>query len=62
MTDRVQIQYGDRVRHVDGREGIATHLVAGEDGWLIHVTLDEGGAEVAAPGYWQKIPHQKLSA
>lgn len=57
MNDQIKI--GNRVRHIDGREG---EVLSIHDHGILEVLLDEGGSEMSQSGYWQLIPEEKLTA
>lgn len=52
----IELNIGDRVRHMDGREGTISTINGIDDVALISVTMDSGGMEVEPIGYWEKIP------
>ena len=59
MSNPRRFYSGQRVRHMDGREGIVTAVERFE----LKVMLDIGGFETSIMGYWQPLPSPaRLSA
>jgi hypothetical protein len=54
MTSR--IRKSDRVRHIDGREGVVDEVETAMGHTWVTVHLDEGGSLRCAEGYWEKLP------
>lgn len=52
-----RLKIGDRVRHIDSREGIVISI---QDGDVV-VDLEVGGTNISPEGYWEKIHRNKVT-
>lgn len=54
-----RIKRGDRVRHIDLREGIVTEVLPDME---VIVDLENGGVHRSYMGYWENIYREKVTA
>lgn len=52
-----RLRIGDRVRHLDSREGIVISVQNGD----VVVDLETGGTNISPEGYWEKLHRNKVT-
>ena len=54
----IRVRVGDRVRHIDMREGIVKKVLSNGD---VVVDLEIGHTDISMEGFWEKIHRNKVT-
>ena len=54
---KARLKIGDRVRHIDGREGLVKSVQNGD----VIVDLEVGGTNISPEWYWDRLTIEKMT-